>query len=80
MKYAKPAFLFLVLLCSVVSRINCHCTAGFQEAVLTASLFLHCDAQGKTHVLLTCVPDEKWIPGRTVTPHDLLELAQEKQP
>lgn len=52
MKYAKPAFLFLVLLCSVVSRINCHCTAGPRETVLMASLFLPCDAQGKIRLLL----------------------------
>lgn len=37
MKYAKPAFLFLVTLYGVVPRINRHSTAGFREAMLTDS-------------------------------------------
>lgn len=80
MKYAKPAFLFLVMLCGVVSRRNCRGTAGFEETVLTASLFSHCDAQGRISLLLTCALSEKWVPGRTMTPCNLLDLAQEKYP
>lgn len=66
------------MFCSVVPRINCHCTAGFKETALMASLFLRCEAWRKIRPRLTCVLNEKCIPGRTVAPNNLLDLVQEK--
>ena len=43
-----------------------------------ASLFLRCEAWRKIRPRLTCVLNEKCIPGRTVAPNNLLDLAQEK--